>query len=163
MTKLSARIEDKRKEITRFLKFALVGAIGAVVDWVVYNALIKFVQLPPPVGERVPEIAVGISLSTAIVSNFIWNRYWTYPDSRSKPILRQFGQFYLINILAYLIRAPIIALTKGPFSRLAEQSLSLETVTAVALGNNLSWALGVGLAMFWNFFVNRIWTYSDVE
>lgn len=152
-----------RKEMARFLKFAVVGAFGAVVDWVVYNVTIATVHLPPPLDNRVPEVAVAVSLSTAIVSNFVWNRYWTYPDSRSKPILRQFAQFYLINFLAYLIRAPIIAWTKTPFSDLSGRLLGLEAETASFVGDNLAWALGVGIAMFWNFFVNRYWTYSDVE
>jgi putative flippase GtrA len=163
MTNILSLVGDNRKEVVRFFKFAVVGTIGAMVDFGVYNALIAFVHPSPPIADWVPEIAVFFSLSAAIVSNFIWNRYWTYPDSRSKSILKQFAQFYLINVLAYIIRAPIIALTKGPFARLAGQTLSLETETAVKLGENLAWALGVGIALFWNFFVNRIWTYSDVD
>jgi putative flippase GtrA len=27
----------------------------------------------------------------------------------------------------------------------------------------MAWALGVGIAMFWNFFINRFITYSDVD
>jgi putative flippase GtrA len=30
-------------------------------------------------------------------------------------------------------------------------------------GKNLALALAVGIVMFWNFFVNRYWTYSDVD
>jgi len=162
MTKIKTLLRDKR-EIVRFLKFAFVGTVGAVVDFTVYNLLTSIVKLPNPWGKWVPEIAVFFSLSTAIVSNFIWNRYWTYPDSRSKPIGRQFAQFYLINILAWLIRAPIIWITEGPFTSLAGRLLPVDTEMAVKVGENLAWALGVGIAMFWNFFINRIWTYSDVD
>lgn len=149
-------VKTKKQEINRFLKFTVVGTIGAAVDFGVYNALIKAVHLSP-------EIASVIALATAIVSNFVWNRYWTYPDSRSKPVLRQFVQFFLINILAVVIRVPIIALTKGPFGQLVDRSLSIGPETATTLGYNISWALGVGIALFWNFFINRIWTYSDVD
>jgi putative flippase GtrA len=31
------------------------------------------------------------------------------------------------------------------------------------LGNNLALAVGVLVVMFWNFFVNRFWTYGDIE
>ena len=30
------------------------------------------------------------------------------------------------------------------------------------MGNNIALAVAVIIVMFWNFFVNRFWTYSDV-
>ena len=35
--------------------------------------------------------------------------------------------------------------------------------TTDRLGTYAAWALGVGIAMFWNFFINRFITYSDVD
>ena len=57
----------------RFLKFMVVGAIGAVIDFGIANVLTHFLRM-----DLVP--AGTISLACAIVSNFIWNRYWTYPE-----------------------------------------------------------------------------------
>jgi putative flippase GtrA len=133
----------------------VVGVIGAVVDFGSYNLMIELGGLPP-------EVAVTISFALAICSNFIWNRFWTYPDSRSKPIARQFAQFFVANALGIVIRLPIVYFTKSPFGRLAERALSLEPDTAKTLGNNVALALAVIIVMFWNFFVNRFWTYSDV-
>jgi len=31
------------------------------------------------------------------------------------------------------------------------------------ISDNLTLAIAVVIVMFWNFFVNRYWTYSDVE
>jgi putative flippase GtrA len=160
MTAILSRVN--KKEVTRFLKFAVVGAIGAVVDFVVLALLERFVHPPVPIDRWWSSIAVGISLSTAIVSNFAWNRYWTYPDSRSKPIVGQFAQFYVINILAYVIRGPIMLLETA-FAGWLGQGFALGQETAETLGTYLAWALGVGIAMFWNFFINRVVTYSDVD
>jgi len=49
-------------------------------------------------------IAGTISFIAAITSNFIWNRYWTYPDSRSKPVPHQLAQFVVINVMGLGIR-----------------------------------------------------------
>lgn len=144
-----------RNELERFIKFMVVGAIGAVVDFGTYNLLNELAQLPP-------EASGTISFVLAICSNFAWNRYWTYPDSRSKPILHQFVQFFIVNVLGIVIRLPIIALTRNPFAQIAERLLSLETTVARTLGNNIALAVAVIIVMFWNFFVNRFWTYSDV-
>ncbi|MFN2272362.1 MAG: GtrA family protein [Anaerolineae bacterium] len=162
IAKLQTFIQDKRIEFVRFFKFAVVGVIGAVVDFVVLALLERFVHPPAPIDNWWSSIAVGISLSTAIVSNFIWNRYWTYPDSRSKPLVKQFAQFYVINILAYIIRGPIMLL-ETVFAGWLGQRLMLGQETSETLGTYTAWALGVGIAMFWNFFINRIVTYSDVD
>jgi putative flippase GtrA len=34
---------------------------------------------------------------------------------------------------------------------------------ASTLGNNIALATAVVIVMFWNFFVNRYWTYRDVD
>jgi putative flippase GtrA len=148
-------MQINRKELERFLKFMVVGAIGAVVDFGTFNILNELVKMPP-------EVSGTISFVTAICSNFAWNRFWTYPDSRSKPIRHQFVQFFIVNALGIVIRLPIIALTRRPFGHLVRRLMALETETARALGNNLALALAVVIVMFWNFFVNRFWTYSDV-
>jgi putative flippase GtrA len=162
MVKVRAFVQDNRQEFVRFLKFAVVGGFGAIVDFVVLAVLERFVHPPEPVDNWWSSIAVGISLSTAIVSNFIWNRYWTYPDSRSKPLVKQFAQFYVINILAYIIRGPIMLL-ETVFAGWLDGWLAFEQDTVETLGTYTAWALGVGLAMFWNFFINRVVTYSDVD
>ena len=45
ITQLGTFYQAKQREFVRFFKFVVVGTIGAVVDWVVYNLLIRFVQL----------------------------------------------------------------------------------------------------------------------
>jgi putative flippase GtrA len=144
-----------RIELARFAKFMIVGAVGAVVDFGTFNLLNETAGLPP-------ELSGTISFVLAICSNFIWNRYWTYPDSRTKPMGRQFIQFFVVNALGIVIRLPIIALTRTPFGQIAQQVLSLDPDAASTLGNNVALAIAVVIVMFWNFFVNRFWTYSDV-
>lgn len=155
MNQLLTYARTNRKELERFIKFMVVGAIGAAVDFGTYNLLIELAGLPP-------EVAGTISFILAICSNFAWNRYWTYPDSRSKPVAQQFVQFFIVNALGIVIRLPIIAVTRNIFAAMSENLLSLDPASAETLGNNLALALAVVIVMFWNFFVNRYWTYSDV-
>jgi putative flippase GtrA len=39
----------------------------------------------------------------------------------------------------------------------------LPFLSPIWLGHNFSLALAVIIVMMWNFFVNRFWTYGDVE
>jgi putative flippase GtrA len=152
---LLTRTQTNRKELTRFVKFMVVGVVGAGVDFGIYNLLNEVFHV-------LPEFSGSISFVLAICSNFFWNRFWTYPDSRSKPIVQQFFQFFIVNALGIVIRLPIIALLRQPFGSVAGQVVVLEAEQAETLGNNLALALAVFIVMFWNFFVNRFWTYSDV-
>jgi len=150
-------------EAKRFVKFSIVGVMGAIVDFGSFNLLLTLFGAAGSQIGRETEIASVISFLLAISSNFIWNRYWTYPDSRSKPLVRQFTQFFLVNALAIFIRLPVVSLTHDPLGRLVGNLLpTLDPGLAIRIGDNLSLAIAVGIAMFWNFFVNRYWTYNDV-
>lgn len=146
------------RERTRFLRFAVVGIFGAVVDFGTFNLLTNFAGLGAV-------WASVFSFIAAIISNFTWNRFWTYPDSRSKPIGNQLIQFSVVSLLGLMIRTPIIALLEPLFNRLFSglAFLPVSFLSAEFLANNLALAVGVIVVMFWNFFINRYWTYSDVE
>ena len=149
---------NNQKERKRFVKFAIVGAIGAVIDFGVFNFLSGIFEVKPI-------WASVVSFSTAVVSNFLWNRYWTYPDSRSKSIHSQLFQFAMINIIGLLIRTPIFAALETPLP-IVFASLGLPTKPLFDpefLGHNAALAIAVVVVMFWNFFVNRYLTYNDVE
>ena len=154
---LTSIVTDPR-ERTRFFRFVVVGIIGAVVDFGTFNLLTNFAGLSAV-------WASVFSFIAAIISNFTWNRYWTYPDSRSKPLGRQLIQFSIVSLLGLLIRTPIIAILEPLFNRIFSglAFLPVGFITAEFLANNLALAFAVIVVMFWNFFINRYWTYSDVE
>ena len=158
------------KEMERFLKFAVVGVIGAVIDSGTFNGLqalgwLDDVNLNLGLFSLTGiGIAGTIAFMLAVTSNFIWNRYWTYPDSRTKSLWSQLVTFFLINIVGILIRIPILELGSAPLSRLVSNIIpTLNPDTAAWLGANMAWAIAVVIVMFWNFFVNRYWTYNDVS
>lgn len=142
-------------ERTRFVKFAIVGAIGAVIDFGVMNLLVALARAPFV-------IAGTISFICAVISNFTWNRLWTYPESRSKPLIGQLGQFTLVNAAGLLIRVPILKYLEPALDQLLI-NLSLTSKYHQFLSHNTTLAFAIGVVMMWNFFVNRYWTYNDVE
>ena len=144
------------KERTRFLKFALVGTFGAAIDFGVMNLLSHFANM------RLV-YAGTISFTCAVISNFIWNRIWTYPESRSRPLLSQLGMFFLVNLAGIIIRIPILHYLEPPLLRPFEGLLHISPNSAEFYAKNLTLATAVGIVMLWNFFVNRYWTYNDVD
>ncbi len=145
------------KERKRFIKFAFVGAIGAVIDFGVMNLLSHWAF-------QLPLVAAGtISFVCAVISNFIWNRYWTYPESRSRPLLSQLGMFFLVNAAGVLIRIPILHYAEPPLLDFVENTFHATHLTAEFIAKNFTLAAAVGIVMMWNFFINRYWTYNDID
>lgn len=150
-------IITNKKERERFLKFAVVGIIGAVIDFGTFNLLNEVFHVQALYSSMVSFIA-------AIISNFLWNRYWTYPDSRGKSITSQMVQFIIVSVIGLAIRSLLFT----PFEKLINQvtfqvipdSFFLESTF---IGYNLTLALLILIVMFWNFFANRFWTYNDVK
>lgn len=177
---VSERFGIKPREAERFFKFLVVGAIGFVVDFAVFNLLIgPFNVLLVPgawlftfltglgfssdfVIHLGPTMASTVSFTLAVISNFIWNRHWTYPDSRSKSPRRQFAMFMLVSIVGILIRIPIVTFL-NPIFKTTLKTIPLFAPYANRLAANMALAVAVLVVLFWNFFVNRFWTYNDVE
>ena len=179
-TGVAGRFGVNEKEAERFFKFAVVGVIGFIVDFGIFNLSLRPFEILLENGTALNNFFVGLGLNNeqtislartfastlsfiaAIVSNFLWNRYWTYPDSRSRSIRRQLAQFTVVSLAGIIIRVPIITYTHTPFTNLVANVSALEPYS-VRLGDNLALVVAVIVVMFWNFFVNRYWTYNDVE
>ena len=149
-------IITNRKEQKRFVKFALVGALGAVIDFGVMNLLSHFTNMSLV-------YAGTTSFICAVISNFIWNRLWTYPDSRSRTLINQLGMFFLVNLAGVAIRIPTLHYFEPPMLRFFEGVFHTSYDIAEFYAKNLTLAVAVGIVMLWNFFVNRYWTYNDID
>jgi len=139
-----------RKEAKRFIKFAIVGGVGFVIDTGTLSLLVFLLNLT---GDTQRLAAKAVSFTLAVISNFVWNRRWTYPESRSKPLGKQMTQFFVLNLIGLGINLLVFSVV---------DSLLIPLV-------GLVWALygaqiaAVGVAMFWNFAANRLVTYNDVK
>ncbi len=143
-------------ERIRFIKFMVVGAFGSVIDFGVANLLTHFLQMDLV-------WAGSISFTCAVISNFIWNRYWTYPESRSRHPAHQLGMFFTVNIAGIAIRIPILHFVEPPLLNFFGSNPFNIGLSPDFLARNCTLAIAIGVVMLWNFFVNRYWTYNDVD
>ncbi|MEA3328057.1 MAG: GtrA family protein [Chloroflexota bacterium] len=147
-------IRNKHERI-RFLRFSVVGITGAIVDFGVMN-LLRLVFNVPLVWSQ------GISFICAVINNFLWNRYWTYPESRTKSAPKQLIQFFIINIIGILIRTPLVPWLDKMFLTLLSKTTFKLPLENFIISQNFALAISICIIIFWNFFANRYWTYSDV-
>ena len=160
---LWAKLSANSAEVKRFAKFALVGMLGAVVDFSVLNLMkwllesLRFGQ-EWNVGMAARQIqliaANAVSFTLAVLSNFTWNRLWTFPESRERPVGQQLGQFAVVNVVGLAINTLLlIGLDHYVFRNFVADRVSY----------NLAKAVAIGVVLFWNFGVNRIWTYRGIK
>lgn len=144
-------------ERTRFIKFAIVGVLGALIDFGIMNLLVWLVK-------ATLVLAGSISFICAVISNFTWNRFWTYPESRAKHVVGQLAQFTIVNAIGLVIRVPILKLGEPVLDHILENSsLNLLATSHAFVSHNATLALAIGIVMLWNYFVNRYWTYNDID
>jgi putative flippase GtrA len=134
-----------RREARRFLKFLVVGGIGFLIDTGSLTVLALGLHT-----DRT--LAKGISFSLAVISNYLLNRFWTYPDSRSKSVLAQITQFVVVSLVGLGINLLVFNWADRVAMRWVSSVLALYVAQVCA----------VGVALFWNFAANRVVTYNDV-
>ncbi len=175
---IASRFGDKSKEVERFLKFVVVGVIGFIVDFGTVTVL-QATILPPTSksGDRVifnVILATSIAFIAALISNFTWNRIWTYPDSRSRSAHHQLFMFAFISLVGWLGRTiwittayhflgPLFMPIFLPLVRLFRSGYVPSMAADDKLGTMIAMIIGVVVVTFWNFFANRRWTYNDVD
>jgi hypothetical protein len=72
------------------------------------------------------------------------------------------AQFSVVSIIGLAIRTPLFAYLETHLIGWLEQSLPPMPLSAVVLGHNIGLSIAIIVVMMWNFFANRLWTYSDV-
>jgi putative flippase GtrA len=143
-----------KKERARFYKFAVVGVIGSVIDFGIFNLFtIVF---------HVSSIASStVSFALAVINNFVLNRFWTYPETRQTPIGKPLIQFIIVSCIGLAIRIPLFAWLEKQLIPLAAKTIP-NILTPTIVGHNVSLALVIGVVLLWNFFANRFWTFKNI-
>lgn len=166
---LARRIgRGQAKEVERFIKFAFVGTLGFIID--VGAVILLQNTVLPPESDRQVLLANSIAFILAVCSNFIWNRFWTYPDSRSFSIRRQLTQFGIVSVIGLVIRNIWISNAYEYLGQLSTATLqgalpdyAPTLIDQNKLGTTIALVFGVLIVMIWNFAANRLWTYNDVK
>ena len=104
-------LQSNKPEVQRFIKFAVTGGVGLVIDYIVLNILAHVFDVPSP-------IAIAVAFMCAALNNFIWNRLWVYPESRSQPKRKLLPVFMAVNAMGLGINELTLLLLEAPLSAL---------------------------------------------
>ncbi|MGB2584293.1 MAG: glycosyltransferase family 2 protein [Dehalococcoidia bacterium] len=129
--------------IKRFIKFCIVGASGFCVN---LGLLAIFVEVAGmnKVWAQIP------SYQVSILTNFMFNEFWTFSDRRTpglKSFLIRAVKFNLVSQVGWGINI----------------SVYYVALNVAGIYYIVSQILAIAVAMMWNFFSNLIWTWRQKQ
>lgn len=123
----------------QFVRFCLVGASGFAINLAVYAAMLSL-------GLHYLAAAV-VSFVVAALSNFLWNRLWTF-EARTSRWFGQCSRALVVSGLSLgLNQVFLLALVAADAGHLEAQAIAILLVTPFSFAANKVWAFGVRAAV----------------
>jgi putative flippase GtrA len=130
----------------QLVKFGAVGAVGFVVNLVVFNGLMLTVFAGVHHGTI---YATVIATFLAIVTNWIGNRFWAFSGQRQSNTVREGIEFFLVSLAGMGI--PLLCVW------ISHYVLGFVSLVADNIAINV---VGLGLGMLFRFALYRWWVFS---
>jgi putative flippase GtrA len=123
--------------LLKFIKFCAVGGSGLIIDFGLTYMCKEKIRINR-------YLANTIGFITAATSNYILNRIWTF-ESLNRNIVNEYISFIIVSIIGLLINTGTLWILHGKM----KYNFYLSKIGAV------------GVAIFWNFFANYQYTFSN--
>jgi dolichol-phosphate mannosyltransferase len=125
------------EKLEEFLKFAMVGGSGVIVNMGCFFILTRWVGLKI-------EIASPIAIEISILTNFLLNNIWTFRKRNTKVgLASRILRYHLVTGLAGLVNYGILLLLARVFG----------------VHDLIANLIGIVVGTFINFFLNSLWTW----
>ncbi len=130
-----------RRGVKQFIKFAIVGLSGTIVNFVIYHSLLHYhVHI---------WLSYAVGFITGGINNYWWNRHWTF---RSKAAMgKELGQFISVSAVSLALSEVVIVYAEHLLPRDLHHR------------NSVTWLLAIAVGTAWNFFINKYWTFRHVH
>lgn len=135
-----------------FVKFALVGFVATIVDFIFYKIFINYLGLPPATSK-------GFSTEIAIINSFLLNNFWTFRYRKTKTSSWQkLGIFNLVSLGGLIIGVLIVKFLHDVYG-----DGFIYLIFKPIAYNNFYFFATIPPVMIWNFTVNHFITWRHQE
>ncbi|MGW8432096.1 GtrA family protein [Curtobacterium citreum] len=136
-----------RRLIAQLARFGVVGAVGFVVDFSIFN-LLRATVLSPDEVHSGPFWAKVVSTAVAIVVNWIGNRYWTFRHQRRSLVAREGFEFLVVSLGGMVISLGCLGIS--------HYLLGFTSAFADNVSGNV---IGLALGTLFRFWLYKVWVY----
>ena len=136
---MNERLQRSGKQ---FVKFAIVGGIGTIVNLAVLKlTLLLWGQFNEATPFAVELFASGLAFAVAVVNNYLLNRWWTFRSSRT--MSTEFLKFLVVSVAGLGLNELVFWVCRT--------RLDLEVL--------LSQLIAIACVLPFNFAVNKLWSF----
>ena len=129
----------------QFVKFAVVGAIGTVVNLAVLKlTLLLWGQFNESTPFAVEAFASGLAFAVAVVNNYLLNRWWTFRSSGTMGT--EFVKFLVVSICGLALNELVFWVFRAQLN----------------LNVFVSQLLAIACVLPFNFVVNKLWSFRGL-
>jgi putative flippase GtrA len=136
-----------RRLIAQLARFGVVGAVGFVVDTLLFTVLRTTVLRPEDVAAG-PIIAKVVSTAVAILVNWLGNRHWTFRDQRRSATAKEGAEFVVVSLGGLGIALGCLGVS--------HYLLGFTSAFADTVSGNV---VGLVLGTAFRFWLYRVWVY----
>lgn len=131
-----------RRSARQFIKFAVVGGTGTIVNLVVLQiTLLIWGALAAATPFAVEIFASGLAFAVAVVNNYLLNRWWTF---RSKSNMGgEFTKFFIVSLAGLGLNELAFWVFRGE----------------IGIDVMISQLLAIACVLPFNFIVNKLWSF----
>jgi putative flippase GtrA len=137
-----------RTLFAQLARFGVVGAVGFVVDFGIFNVLLA-TTFSSGANHEGPLWAKVISTSVAIVVNWIGNRYWTFRKEVRRHPASEAVEFFVVSLVGLGIGLGCLWIS--------HYALGFTSPLADNISANV---IGLGLGTAFRFALYRLWVFS---
>lgn len=166
-----------RRGLLQFVRFAIVGGLGFVVNMIVLILCNRIGQdvfgrsensiltgLPATsFNIRYYHLYVMVAFLVASVSNFMVNRHWTFKSPNRAHFLKEYLPFLAVGLLAQMVGLVLVTLLMHENSPVALPSSVFDDSSG--LRTKVYWAQMISIILTTpvNFVANKLWTFRFVR
>lgn len=124
------------EDISKFIKFALVGVLNTLINWTVFT-LLNFINM-------YYILANIIAYVIATINSYIWNYKWVFEYNGENKKETTF-KFVILNLIGLGINTIILYLLVDKFK----------------FNKLIALVITTGIVMIINYLINKIWVFKE--
>lgn len=146
---ITTRFKQRLPSLFQFSKFCLVGMSNTLIDLGVLNLLMFISGNDKGIYFT---LFKTVSITFAIFSSYLWNKFWTFENEEFSALLNQFIRFLIVMAGALIIDVSVATVFVNAY---ADNSLVSSRIVA-----NIGAILALLVTTFWNFFGLKLFVFK---
>ena len=125
--------------IKQFVKFGIVGVGNSIIDFAGFLIATRIFDLHYLAANT-------LSWTIAVSFSFVVNKFWTFRSRETAVIGKQSIKFFIVSAVALALSLIILDIL----------------IRILGIHDLIAKILTIGIIVFWNFFLNKYWTFKPV-